>query len=340
MWCEDVFSYESHVVGKGFIAVFGKVHKSDLSCVVVNVYSACNMSEKKTLWEELTVLKQACHGSMWCLCGDFNAVRNRSERKGIRDRVVQSREIEGFNNFIDSNALLDLPVVGKIFTWFKADGSAKSRLDRVLVSDEWLEVWPMSKQYVQKREVSDHCAIVVKAVDKDWGPKPFRSIDAWFMEKGLSKMVEDKWVSYVTQGSALQKMKVKLKCLKGDLKIWNRDVYGNLHKTKEGILKEIEVLDCKDCVEDLTEPDKLRRYDLVGKLMLTDKKIDSLICQKARACWFKNGDSCTKFYNSSLRWRRLRNEVKRVVGSVAYEQTICPKEGSLGSLCYCGEGSG
>jgi len=132
------------------------------------------------------------------------------------------------------------------------------------------------------------------------------------MEKGFSKMVEDRWVSYVTQGSALQKMKVKLKCLKGDLKIWNRDVYGNLHKTKEGILKEIEVLDCKDCVEDLMDPDKLRRYDLVGKLLLTDKKIDSLICQKARACWFKNGDSCTKFYNSSLRWRRLRNEVKGV----------------------------
>ena len=133
MWCEDVFSYESHVAGKGFIAVFGKVRKSDLSCVVVNVYSACNMSEKKTLWEELTVLKQACHGSMWCLCGDFNAVRNRSERKGIRDRAVQSREIEGFNNFIDSNALFDLPVVGKIFTWFKADGSAKSRLDLSLI---------------------------------------------------------------------------------------------------------------------------------------------------------------------------------------------------------------
>jgi len=33
---------------------------------------------------------------------------------------------------------------------------------------------------------------------------------------------------------------------------------------------------------------------------------------KARASWFKNGDSCTKFYHSSLRWRRLRNEVKGV----------------------------
>jgi len=286
MWCEDVFSYESHVLGKGFIAVFGKIHKYDLSCVVVNVYAAYNMSDKKILWEELTVLKQACQGNMWCLCGDFNAVRNRCERKGIRDRAVQSREIEGFNNFIDLNALLDLPVVGKIFTWFKANGSAKSRLDRVLVSEEWLEVWPMSKQYVQKREVSDHCAIVAKSLDKDWGPKPFHSIDVRFMEKGFCNMIKDKWVSYATQGSAFQKIKVKLKCLKGDMKIWNRDEYGNLHTRKKRILQEIEDLDCKDCVEDLGESDKLRRYDLVGRLMLTEKKIDSLICQKARASWF------------------------------------------------------
>ncbi|XP_068504284.1 uncharacterized protein [Phaseolus vulgaris] len=32
--------------------------------------------------------------------------------------------------------------LGKKFTWYKADGSAKSRLDRVLVSEEWLHMWP------------------------------------------------------------------------------------------------------------------------------------------------------------------------------------------------------
>jgi len=48
----------------------------------------------------------------------------------------------------DSNSLFELPVVGKLFTWFKSNGSAKSRLDRVLVSEEWMESWPMCKQYV------------------------------------------------------------------------------------------------------------------------------------------------------------------------------------------------
>jgi len=118
-----------------------------------------------------------------------------------------------------------------------------------------------------------------------------------------------------------QKIKLKLKCLKEDLKIWNREVFGNLHTKKKGLLQEIEDLDCKDCNDDLGETDRLKRYDLVGRLMVTEKKIDSLKCQKAKASWFKNGESCTKFYNSSLRWRRLRYEVKGVgVGGLWCEE--------------------
>ena len=115
----------------------------------------------------MSEVKLASQVLVWCLCGDFNAIRSRNERKGIRDRVNHSGEINGFNNFIDANSLFDLPIVGKTFTWFMSNGSARSRLDRVLVSEEWMEKWPMCKQYVQLREVSDHYAIVVNSMDKD-----------------------------------------------------------------------------------------------------------------------------------------------------------------------------
>jgi len=39
MWYEEAFSYVSHVMGKGFIAVFGNHVKSNTRCVVVNVYA-------------------------------------------------------------------------------------------------------------------------------------------------------------------------------------------------------------------------------------------------------------------------------------------------------------
>jgi len=150
------------------------------------------MSDKVALWEELTNMKNANLSWAWCFYGDFNAVRCADERKGVGERGSQKNEIKGFNNFIERNLLVELSVVDKKYTWFKANGTTKSRLDRVLVSDDWLQKWPMGKQYIQPREVSDHCAIVMKCVSKDCGPKPFRRIDAWQMEPGFKDMVKAK----------------------------------------------------------------------------------------------------------------------------------------------------
>ena len=196
--------------------------------------------------------------------------------------------------------------------WFKYDGSAKSRIDRVLISKDRLRLWPMSKQYVLRREVSNHCAIVVKSVEKDWGPKPFRTIDAWNLEMGFIRMVKDNWQSYSTHGNELIKLKEKLKLLKFDLKAWNKEVFGNLDIVKRKILQLIEALDCVDCEGGLMEADRWKRMELASRLKENDFKLESLICQKARANWFKFGDSCTRFFHSFVRWRRVRNKVKGV----------------------------
>jgi len=321
MWHKEAFSYDTHVMGKGFIVVFGQYKKLNCRCVVVNVYAACSLSEKTSLWGELSDMKKASSDKVWCFCGDFNAVRRRYERKGVSTRDNQSGEMRGFNNFIDANLLVELPLVGKHFTWFSSNGKAKSRLDRVLVTEEWMQTWPMSKQYVQRREVSDHCALVVKSMIKDWGPKPFRTIDAWSLDKGFAGFVKENWSLYAAYGNAITVVKEKLKKLKGDLKLWNRDVFGNIEVAKKSILQELEALDCQDCSGSLMENERLQRLGLISRLKETDKKLESLLCQKARASWFKYGDSCTKYYHSFLRWRRLKNEVKGVeVGGIWCEE--------------------
>jgi len=138
MWHKQTFQYESHVVGTGFIVILGLHTKSYLRCAVVNVYAACNMSDKESLWEGLTTLMNSNLNWAWCLCGDFNAVRCASERKGARERGSQKKEVSGFNNFIANNYLVELLLVGKKYTWYRANNTTKSRLDRVLVSEEWL----------------------------------------------------------------------------------------------------------------------------------------------------------------------------------------------------------
>jgi len=113
MWHKDKFCYETHVVGIGFIAVVGQHINSGHRCFVVNVYAACNFRAKVTLWEDLSLFRGSYQNMVGCFCEDFNAVRREDERKGIRRGSCQRKEMGGFNGFIDTNCLVDIPTVGK-----------------------------------------------------------------------------------------------------------------------------------------------------------------------------------------------------------------------------------
>jgi len=61
--------------------------------------------------------------------GDFNAVRYREERRSVS---VSGGAVDfgPFIHFIAENALVDLPLSGRNFTWFKGDGKSMSRIHR------------------------------------------------------------------------------------------------------------------------------------------------------------------------------------------------------------------
>ena len=117
---KEAFSYGSHVVGNGFIAIVGQLLKTKSQCVVVNVYAACNLKDKVVLWEALTTLKQSYVNLAWCFCGDFNAVRSEDERKGIRG--------------CSSPRLMVLIALSKIMVWWIYPLSVKSTLGSNLMA--------------------------------------------------------------------------------------------------------------------------------------------------------------------------------------------------------------
>jgi len=128
-------------------------------------------------------------------------------------------------------------------------------------------------------------------------------------------MVKEKWNSYLGQGNSMSVFIVKMKCLKVDLKRWNRDVFGHLELGKKKVLKEIE-LDGQDEDDALPESLRMRRVALFSHVEEINKKLESLFRQKARNNWLAFGDSNSKFYHSVIKWRRLSNEVKVLIWEV------------------------
>jgi hypothetical protein len=122
--------------------------------------------------------------------------------------------------------LIDSPVLGKKFTWFKPDGSARSRIDRFLLTEGVLREWKVAGQWVGDRDISDHCPVWVKCPMDNWGPKPFRFNNCWREHRDFMPFVEDCWKSFNVQGKKAFVLKEKLKLLKEQLKQWNREVFG------------------------------------------------------------------------------------------------------------------
>lgn len=133
---------------------------------------------KKEWWKILTMSKKGLGGLVWCVVGDFNAVKAKEERRG-RKFGFDANEARGFQDLIDELNLIDLPFIGRRFTWFKANGSASSRSDRFLVLEGWIDVWKSQVQKIGLRDVSDHCPILLRGEPQNWGPKSFRFNNFW-----------------------------------------------------------------------------------------------------------------------------------------------------------------
>jgi hypothetical protein len=46
-----------------------------------------------------------------------------------------------FNLLLENLDMEDLPLLGRKFTWVQPNGECSSRLDRILVSNNWCQVW-------------------------------------------------------------------------------------------------------------------------------------------------------------------------------------------------------
>jgi len=254
---------------------------------IVNVYCSGTLREKKEVWDEINGYRLNQLSKAWCVLGDFNSIRRHEERKSLISVSDYSREIKGFNDFIEKSELVDIPLVGRKFTWYKPNGMVKSIIDRVLVSKEWLETWPRCQQFVLNRYVSDHCLVVLKEVSIDWGLRPFRCLDVWQRDRRFKDFVRLKWVSYDVQGRGIYVFKEKLKKLKANLKVWNKEAFGDVNLANEELQKRINELDAREDEKGLEEAEREERRFLLAYLNNVNFKQEAVMHQKARQKWLK-----------------------------------------------------
>ncbi|GAU38645.1 hypothetical protein TSUD_276840 [Trifolium subterraneum] len=218
--CNLVTRLFAHLFGthKFVLCCHGRFIKSSEEFSVTNVYAPCEPGAKQQLSIE--------------------------EHRSDCGRP-QSLDHLSFNHFIEDNNLIDLPLSGRKFIWFKGDALWMSRLDRFLLSREWCLTWPDCTQVARMRGLSDHFPLILAANEVDWGPRPSRMLKCWKNVHGYNIFVKDNWNSYQVDGWGEFVLKEMIKMA---LKDWHKTHTQNLPSRIESLQDRVAVLDASSCL--------------------------------------------------------------------------------------------
>ncbi|KAK2442416.1 hypothetical protein QL285_013611 [Trifolium repens] len=309
IWKKSLGSVVFSIMGEGFVGVCLDLVDKPVRCCVINVYAKCNITDKRRLWREVLMSRRGFGEVAWCIVGDFNSVLNSNERRGVRMANLVTNEMVEFGNFVRDLEMIDMPLLGRQYTWFHPNGFTMSRLDRMLISSDWLALWGCPSVWVASRDVSDHCPLILKYNSDDWGPKPFRFNNYWLKNKNFKELVVNSWTNHNVSGWMGFVLKEKLKGLKGVIKRWSKEVYGKPEDTKLRLVDQIKVLDLKSEDGGLSVEEVVIRKRLFEQLWEVLKSIDASTFQRSHSKWLREGDSNSKYFHGCINARKRMNTI-------------------------------
>ncbi|XP_071688868.1 uncharacterized protein [Rutidosis leptorrhynchoides] len=224
VWDPNIFTANCVIEKDSFIAIKGLWKDVGTELILVNIYGPQTEIAKKKMWFDLSELLKY-NNAMWVLLGDFNEVRFFTERKNTE---FCERNAKYFNEFIKDNALLDLPLGGRTYTRISDDSQKFSKLDRFLVSENFIENWPSANVTIIDKKHTDHCPLILKDGDVDFGPKPVKVFDEWLKHKESYDIIKVAWNTKVKSYRPDCIFHDKLKLVKQELEKWYSTSHGKL----------------------------------------------------------------------------------------------------------------
>nr|GEY21053.1 hypothetical protein [Tanacetum cinerariifolium] len=159
---------------------------------------------------------------------------------------------------------------GKRFTSIDSIGSKLSKIDRILASKHFVDLWPYSYVTALTREFSDHTPLLLSNSITDYGPIPFKFF------------------------------KSKLQHLKSSIKKWRSDIQCIESAATVKLRRKLDDLDNKAEVGPLTPTYATARIDIVRELTSLERTKVMDLRQKAKIIWAVDGDENSHFFHGML----------------------------------------
>ncbi|RVW71503.1 putative mitochondrial protein [Vitis vinifera] len=170
--------------------------------------------EREWMWEEIGAIR-GIWDDPWCLGGDFNVILSQRER---------------------SNQ-------GRLTSAMRRFAQAWARLDRFLVTQNWLDHFNEVVQSRLPRPTSYHFPILLMGGGLRRGPSLFRFENMWLKADGFTDLLRGWWQGVEVRGRVSVRPVTKMKELKQKIKVWNKEVFGRLEANKNSALQQVEFWD-------------------------------------------------------------------------------------------------
>ncbi|KAF7828452.1 reverse transcriptase [Senna tora] len=304
LWKKEI---DIHVIqqNKNFMHMKAKLNNKEV--LLTGVYGHPEAQQRRYVWDRVSPLNPR-NGIPWACVGDFNEILSQNEKEGVR---LHSRsQIEHFRSFVDRNGLLDVPLKGCRFTWCnnRVDGCVKEKIDRVLVSNEWMNLFPNMIAMALPALGLDHSPIITNLNPKPMKrAKEFKFEDYWMEHKDFTGILQqswsrdndaDNWAKWRRNGNNFQQA----------VQDWSKKTF----KRADGEITKLKLKLQHLCNTPHSEEN-------AKQIMEIKKKIDDLWKQeemywhaRSRVKWLRHGDQNTRYFHAITVQRRNRNRIVRM----------------------------
>ncbi|KAG7543595.1 Reverse transcriptase zinc-binding domain [Arabidopsis thaliana x Arabidopsis arenosa] len=297
---------------------------------VTFVYASNHVAERKLLWDDIIAHHDSplFHGKAWLICGDFNEVLEGEDHSLYEVSPTISPGMRDFQNLASHCELTDLSYQGERFTWCnkRHDGVICKKLDRVLVSKQWIQQYDQSYSVFESGGCSDHlrCRFYIKEADRKT-KRPFKFTNLLTTISGYQQEVEAQWLTsppLFHSTSAMYRLSKKLKDLKPTIRQMGKKLLGDISiRTKAAYrslcaLQEVTMANPTSQSVD-AETEAYEKWKRLAEIE------EGYLKQKSKLHWMETGDQNNKAFYNAAKLREIRNNIKEIHcadGSIVSDQ--------------------
>ncbi|KAK1430043.1 hypothetical protein QVD17_12515 [Tagetes erecta] len=188
-----------------------------------------------------------------------------------------------------------------------------SKLDRVLVSMEFMSYWPNGTFSALDRGLSDHCPILLECDNVDFGPQPFRFFNSWLKHPQLYETVSQAIQNFDKPNLPPDKtLALKLKSIKVAIKAWRALEIDKEHGELNLWQSQIRCLELKAESGQLSVEEVQMHGDLNYKITLHHQRKTMDLKQKAKARWAVDGDENSTYFHGLFKAHSSTNRINGI----------------------------